>query len=166
MVEQAAYNSDFLATFPLYYRDSPVPRRKRRRRKKRRILFSKRKRSFVGETQRCSRIPCLRYIRGERRGGGGREVPTLHAASDDRDRKRVEARVGRRRKKVYFALSWHRQCARRKRRRARRAVDSTGARRVYTHTRRDEEETVNRAGKEERERENKGTRVHTRHVRT
>lgn len=55
MVEQAAYNSDFLATFPLYYRDSPVPRRKRRRRK-RRILFSKRKRSFVDETHDVARV--------------------------------------------------------------------------------------------------------------
>ena len=42
--------------------------------------------------------------------------------------------------------------------------ESTQTRRIYTYTR-DEEETVNHGG-EEIERENKGTRVHTRHVRT
>lgn len=77
--------------------------------------------------------------------GGGREegdVLTLHAATDE-PRLETSRKEREREKKVYFALSWHRQCARRKRRRARR--------RVYTYTR-DEEETVNH-GREEIERE-------------
>lgn len=49
MVEQAAYNSDFLATFPLYYRDSPVPRRKEEEEEKEE--FSSRRESARSSTK-------------------------------------------------------------------------------------------------------------------
>lgn len=122
MVEQVACNSDFLASFPLYYRDSPE-----RKKKKKTSLEEKALVAYDTYERRRERGRRSNVTRSHRRAKTGNE------SEGKRERE----------KKVYFALSWHRQCARRKRRRARR--------RVYTYTR-DEEETVNH-GREEIERE-------------
>lgn len=135
MVEQVACNSDFLASFPLYYRDSPE-----RKKKKKTSLEEKALVAYDTYERRRER--------GRRRSNVTRSHRRAKTGNESEGKRERE-------KKVYFALSWHRQCARKKRRRA--------ARCVYIY----EEETVNHGREEiERERENKGTRVHTRHVRT
>lgn len=126
MVEQVACNSDFLASFPLYYRDSPEKKKK--------------KKTSLEEKARPSSVAYDTYERRKERGRRRSNVTRSHRRAKTGNESEGKRE---REKKVYFALSWHRQCARRKRRRARR--------RVYTYTR-DEEETVNH-GREEIERE-------------